>query len=69
MPTMLDNLLAWCCTERVGLQRQLDLMEAGTMRIGEHLPGESPRDTTAASIKGTQRKIAELDDILARPHA
>jgi len=69
MPTLMDNLLAWCRTERASLQRQLDLMEAGTMKTGEHRLGASPRDTTAESIEDTRRKIAELDDILARPNA
>jgi hypothetical protein len=67
--TTMDNLLIWCRIERASLQRQLDLMVAGTIRIGEHQPGQPPRDTTPTSIEDTRRKIAELDDILARPNA
>jgi hypothetical protein len=66
MPTMMDNLLAWCQRERASLQRQLELMEAGIMRTGEHRAGSPPRDTTTESIDRVRRSIAELDEILAR---
>src|SRR6266567_3895819 len=29
MPSMLDDLIAWCRTERASLQQQLDMMERG----------------------------------------
>jgi hypothetical protein len=66
--TLMDTLLIWCRTERASLQRQLDLMVDGTIRIGEHQPGQPPRDITPTRIEDTRRKIAELDDILARPN-
>jgi len=66
--TLMDTLLIWCRIERASLQRQLDLMVEGTIRIAEHQPGQPPRDTTPTSIEDTRRKIAELDEILARPN-
>jgi hypothetical protein len=66
MPTMMDNLLAWCRTERVNLQRQLELMESGIMRTGEYRAGSPPRDTTTESIDRVRHSIIELDQILAR---
>ena len=66
MPTMLDNLLAWCRTERASLQQQLNMMERGIKTTGERLAGAPAHDTTADSIADARRKIAEIDDILAR---
>jgi hypothetical protein len=69
MPTMMDNLLTWCRTERDSLQQQLDLMERGIMTVGERHAGAPARDTTTETIARVKSSIAELDDILARPHA
>ena len=66
MPTLLDDLLAWCRSEREALQDQLRLLESGVMKTGEHRLGSSPRDTTAESIARARRQIEELDKILAR---
>lgn len=66
MSKLLDDLLAWCRSEREALQDQLRLLESGVMKTGEHRLGSLPRDTTAESIARARRQIEELDKILAR---
>lgn len=62
----LDDLLEWCRAEEARLQRDLDLMERGILKLGEHRPGMPPRDTTAESMDQVRRSLAQVKRILTR---
>jgi len=54
----------WCKEQRVSLQRQLDLIESGRVRFGEH-HGAGWRDVTRDTVATVRKNIAELDRIFA----
>jgi len=60
----LIKLLAWCEGERERLQRQLDMLKSGQVRIGEDR-GIGWVDTSSKSIERVVAAISELDQLLA----
>lgn len=63
--TLLQDFINWCNAERDSLLRGNQLMQNGTLRFHRGTDGVI-QDVTAAEIKDNNRKIAELDDLLAR---
>jgi hypothetical protein len=51
---------------RADLQRRLDDLESGVLRVAETRLWAAPVDITRLSISEIRRKIAEIDDILSR---
>lgn len=64
--TAFDGLSRWCEEELERLRSQLIPFEAGTMHIGKRGPNGPWKDTTADEIEWIKRKIAELDELVAR---
>jgi hypothetical protein len=58
------KLLAWCKGERERLQRQLDMLKSGQVRIGENR-GIGWVDTSSKAIERVVAAISELDQLLA----
>jgi hypothetical protein len=58
-----DRFIAWCKQEQASIEQQLELMESGTVRIGEDI-GAGWIDTTAESIERAKARFAELNDLL-----
>lgn len=58
-----DRFIAWCKQEQASIEQQLQLMEAGKVRIGEDI-GAGWIDTTAESIERAQARLAELNELL-----
>ena len=58
-----DRFIAWCKQEQASIEQQLELMETGKVRTGEHT-GAGWVDTTAASMERARTRLAELNDLL-----
>ena len=63
---LLDDLIVWWKEHRTQLQRQIEMMESGTLQTHERHPGTGLVDTTDATLARTKRQLAEIDAFLAR---
>lgn len=61
----MNELIAWCEEERAMMHKQIELMENGTFKPFS-IEGTKQIDTTNHWIAEYQRRIAELDKIIAR---
>jgi hypothetical protein len=58
------KMLAWCKGERERLQRELDVLKSGQVRIGENR-GIGWVDISSQSMERIVAAISELDQLLA----
>ncbi|HUU25229.1 MAG TPA: hypothetical protein VMW68_06645 [Methyloceanibacter sp.] len=58
-----DRFIAWCKQEQASIERQLDLMVSGKVRISCD-EGAGWADTTADSIERAKARLAELEKML-----
>lgn len=65
--TLIEQIVAWCKSERESLLRQIELMESGTLTTrSSHGPSRKMVDTTQDSIADCKRQLAEIEPLLAR---
>jgi hypothetical protein len=62
------RFIAWCKQEQASIERELELMLAGKVRIGEDI-GSGWVDTTEDSIERAKERLAELRDLLTQAGA
>ncbi len=62
----LDDLVVWWKEHRVQLQRQIEMMESGSLQTRERRPGSGWIDTTEADLARAKRQFAEINELLAR---
>jgi hypothetical protein len=58
-----DRFIAWCKQEQASIERQLELMQSGKVRIGEDI-GAGWIDKTGESIERAKSRLAELNELL-----
>ncbi len=64
MPVPVDRFIAWSKQEHASIEQQLELLKSGKVKTGEDT-GSGWVDTTAASIRRAEERLAELSDILS----
>lgn len=60
------TLADWCRHERMQQQARLEWLESGRMQVATRDAAGGAIDMTPQSIAEARRKIAELDELLAR---
>ena len=63
--TFIEKMVAWCKKEREHMQKQLEGMKSGKAKFSTMSP-TGWVDTTPADIERYTRKLAEMDDMIAR---
>jgi hypothetical protein len=58
-----DRFIAWCKQEQASIEQQLELLQAGKVRMGEDI-GAGWIDTTDESIARAKARLVESNDLL-----
>jgi hypothetical protein len=58
-----ERFVAWCKQEQASIERELELMASGKVRIGEDM-GLGWIDKTAESIESAKLRLAQLNELL-----
>ncbi|MGQ9364826.1 hypothetical protein [Azospirillum sp. ST 5-10] len=67
--TSYETLADWCRHERMQQQARLEWLESGRMQVATRDGTGQVIDMTLQSIAEARRKVAELDELLARESA
>ena len=63
MAVATDRFVAWCKQEQASIERELEMLVSGKVRIGEDI-GSGWIDKTAESIERAKRRLTQLNELL-----